>query len=311
MKKKKGLLITGAVFAAVILIGLCVTVVMTARDVKCISAMLETGSISYSNSNAAQVVYEGDDEGQMPPSILTDYSLEFEGEDTISLKTRTIKCRASVTPAEFRQGTKARLKVVKTGKTYKLSQKDGSFEGAIRVPLTEAADVQVILEDDKTVRTENIYPQDAYIRTDLFWSAEWDQPQSRMGKDSVSLEWDIVQCSRDGDSSENAGISQIQVIGLTDGQKVYQKTIKGELRDTENEISWIFPWKGKVPLQGDKPVKLYAVAKAKGGLFYRYQIGQLQAGSDDFWGESYHYLEILAPDGSLLETIDTSEESEE
>lgn len=273
--------------------------------------MLETGSISYSNSNAAHVVYEGDDEGQMPPSILTDYSLEFEGEDTISLKTRTIKCRASVTPAEFRQGTKARLKVVKTGKTYKLSQKDGSFEGAIRVPLTEAADVQVILEDDKTVRTENIYPQDAYIRTDLFWSAEWDQPQSRMGKDSVSLEWDIVQCSRDGDSSENAGISQIQVIGLTDGQKVYQKTIKGELRDTENEISWIFPWKGKVPLQGDKPVKLYAVAKAKGGLFYRYQIGQLQAGSDDFWGESYHYLEILAPDGSLLETIDTSEESEE
>lgn len=311
MKRKQRLFLAGAIFAAVIVIGICVTVIRTAKEVTDIAAMLAAGGISYSNVNADHTVYEGDEGGGEPASILTDYTVDFAGEDTISLKSRTIKCRASITPAEFRKGTKASLKVRNTGKIYKLRQKDNSFEGAIRVPLTEAAGIQVILEDNETVRTELIDPQDAYIRSDLFWSAEWSQSENHMGKDSVSLEWDIVQYSRDGTSSEDAGISELQVIGLTDGKKVYQKNVKGELRDMEDEVSWTFPWKGKVPLQGDKPVKLYAVAKAKGGLLYRYQFGQLQAGSDDFWGPGYHYLDILAPDGSLLETIDTNEESEE
>lgn len=317
MKRKQGGLIAGAIFAAVIVICICAMSIKTAKEVTDIAALLSTGSISYSNSNlngsADNMVYVGDGEGQEAPSILTGYSVEFEGEDTISLKSKTIKCRASVTPAEFRQGTKARLKVLKTGKVYKLNQKDNSFEGVIRVPLAEDAGLQVILEDNEIVRTENIDSVDAYINTDLYWSAEWSPSESSMGKDSASLVWNIDQYSSDvvSSESENAGISEIQVVGLTDGKKVYQKTVKGELRSDAEETIWSFPWKGKVPLQEDKTVKLYAVAKAKGGLFYRYQIGQVQAGSDDFWGEGYHYLEILAPDGSLLETIDTNEESEE
>lgn len=308
MEKKKGLLIAAIIFAGVLLLGTCITVIVTMANVKAIEATLQNISISYPDSH---VVYE--DSGSETPSILADSSLKLAGEDTISLEDKTIGYRASVTPAEFKEGTKVKLKVKSTGKVYSLKQKENAFEGTIQLPLAEPTVVEAILKDGDTTRTEALEEKEPYIRTDVAWTATGEQPQIQ--EDSAIFKWDI-EAMFFGEAAQE-DFPEIQVMGLTDGKLVYKKTIEGEaLPETEEEgvdPRWIYRWEGKVPLKGSEKVELYAVAKAEAGLAYRYKIGQAQKGmTDEFWGdEETIYLEILAPDGRVISKANPYEEEED
>lgn len=303
MEKKKVAVLTVSIIGGLILIVTCILSLVTMANVKALQATLETINISY---GADRVVYEGGDE---EPSILAGSSLELAGEDTISLEDKTIGCKASVTPAEFKKGTKAKIKVKNTGKVYPLKRSENAFEGTIRLPLMESADAEVILEDGETVRSEELEGLDAYITTDVGWSTTGEQP--RITKDSALFQWDIDEMSS-GDSSDEP-FSEIQVVGRTGGKQVYKKTVQGEYKALNNEVEdemWIHHWEGKVPLKGSEKVEIYVEAKAKAGLTYRYKIGQVQKGmADGFWEKGL--LEVLAPDGTVLSKTDPYAEEEE
>lgn len=306
MEQKKGILIIALIFAGIVLLGTCAAAVAAMVHVKALEATLSNLSVSWPSQ---PVVYE-DGEGE-EPSILADSSLKLLGEDTISLKSKTIACRASITPAEFKQGTTAKIKVKNDGKVYTLKRKENSFEGTIRLPLAEFAHVEAILEDEDTVRSEYIDGKSPYIRTDIAWSAAGDQPRIR--KDSALFEWSIEDALYAEDRQTD--FPEIQIVGLTDGKQVYKKTVKGEYsagRGNE-EASWHYLWEGKVPLDGGKRVELYVVTEAKAGLTYRCQIGQVQRQmAEDFWADGEKtYLEILAPDGTVLSRVNPYDEEGE
>lgn len=307
MEKKKVAVLAAGIAAGLILIVTFILTIVTMVNVKALQATLETINISY---GADHVVYEGGDE---EPSILADGGLELAGEDTISLKDKTIGCKASVTPAEFKKGTKVKLKVLNDGNVYPLKRNENAFEGSIRLPLFEDAGVQVILEEGETVRSEYLDSKKAYVTTDFAWSAAGSPP--RMQKGSALFEWDIEDMLY-GDEVE-VTFPQIQIVGLADGKQVYKKTVEGEFiagnEDKGVDSRWIYSWEGKVPLENDKKVELYVSAAAKAGLTYRYKIGQVQRGmTEGFWSEDENRnLEILSPDGTVLSKVDPYAEEEE
>ena len=307
MDKRKAIVLAAGLAAGLVLIVTFILTIVTMVNVKALQATLETINISYGTDH---VVYEGGNEEE---SMLTDSSLKFAGEDTISLKSKTIKCSASITPIEFQKGTKVKLKVKNDGKVYPLKRKENAFEGSIRLPLFEDAEVEVILEDSDTVRSEYLDSKKSYISKEFAWSAAGESP--RMQKDSALFEWDIEDTFYGDESKES--LPQIQIVGLADGKQVYKKMVEGEFiagnEDKGIDSRWLYSWEGKVPLENDKKVELYVNAPAKAGLTYRYKIGQVQRGmTEGFWSEDEkRNLEILAPDGTVLSRVNPFNEEEE
>ncbi|MCI8646435.1 MAG: hypothetical protein HFE76_06445 [Firmicutes bacterium] len=310
MDKRKAIVLAAGLAAGLVLIVTFILTIVTMVNVKALQATLETINISY---GADRVVYENGDE---ETSILAGSSLKFAGEDTISLKSKTIKCSASITPIEFQKGTKVKLKVLNDGKVYPLKRKENSFEGSIRLPLFEDADVEVIMEDGDNVRSEYLEQKSAYISKDIAWTAFWaveGNSEPRRSKDSVLFKQYIDPMAPGSGNIKE--FPEIQVVGLTDGKQVYKKTVIGEYRveqDSEENI-WSYLWEGKVPLDGSKKVELYVTAPAKAGLTYRFKIGQVQKNmKDQFWDEEgTDCLEILAPDGTVLNKTMPYEEADE
>lgn len=277
--------IGGAVFIVCLIMGLSLI-----RELKTVSAILESGVVGNS------VYQESPD-----PSILADSSTEFAGEDTISVKEKTVGCKISVTPVEFAQDTEAKVKVKNTGKTYSLKRKANSFAGSVPVSLFNETEMELILEDGQAVRTEALDIQEAYIPLSVSWIASGSEPQIRDGK--ADIDFTVEQ------NAEEGAVSDIQIAGISDGKQVYRKTLEPSGYTDENLNDVVtYHWEGKVPCSDGEKVEIYVLAKGRAGFTYRFKLGWI--------GKSWNVpatdsVEVLDTDGRVLMKTNPFKGSEE
>ncbi|MCQ4635744.1 hypothetical protein NE619_03310 [Anaerovorax odorimutans] len=291
MEKKKQYIVIG-VGAAAIALMLLVLVVIAVWIGAMKNLMIEDSVVS-----APQTISYDSSYGGEPPTIFADSSVEFKGADTVSAEDGTIQCGISVTPAEFREGTKAKVKI--DGKTYPLKRKDNTFVGTIPVSAFKSVDPEVILEDGETVRTESIEGESPYLPIDFSWLASGPDPHVK--KDKIDFDMEI-HFGFDELSSEAPNTARI--VGIADGKQVYEKEMEVSGLDGDSPK---VDWKGSIKVPEKTAVDIYILSKDDKGFVYRYKLGTAGA-KRDFFSEQQHTLEVLSPDGKLLLKKEMTEE---
>ncbi|MCC2865873.1 hypothetical protein OBO34_15570 [Clostridiales Family XIII bacterium ASD5510] len=283
-KKTRTIIIAVSAAAAVAMI---LGIVVIAVQVKEVRDLIGEGSVVVHQTQSyddASIV-----ETPEPPSIFCDTSVKFKGKDTISVEAGTVECQLSVTPVEFREGTKAKVKI--DGKTYALKQKENTFVGTFPVSLFKSVDPEVYLIDEKATRTESVDGENPYISTDFGWSAAGSDPSAGKGETRFDLQVTFEYGEFIVEAPSNA-----QVVVMAGGKQIYEKQVK------VMELGEDFPgfdWKDSVKNPDDAVLDVYVVTKDDKGLTYRYMLGQ--AGKkQDFFDEAKKSITVLSPDGKVL-----------
>lgn len=280
MKKKQMIFIV----AAITVIAMLVLDIAAVKQVHDLKVLIAGGQVSINEPQPAVI----NETAPEVPSIFSSVSLEFAGAETVSAKDKTILCRVSVVPGEFRQDTKARIRVGK--QFYDMKRKDNCFTGQFAAPLFETVNPEVILEDGETVRSEQIgTEEEAFLSEGGFWMAE--KSDLKRGKDSMKVNMEFSYS--EGEKSSLLKTAKIKC--EADGAVIYEKQV-----DLENltDDCWGFTWDDTVAASEKQDMELYLEAKEKEVFLYRYKLGDIRQKSG--FDSAGAQLEIFSPDGTLL-----------
>lgn len=297
-KKIRNFYIAGFI-AFITAIVIIVSIILVLFKVNEIWNLVGSGSISFNNTQ--------DINGLEAPSILSDSDVSFQGDGTLSLEDGTIGMNASVTPLEFKEGTKARIKI--NGENYKLKRKDNAFIGNFRVSAFENIKAaELILEDGDTVRTEElICEQASFLSSDIHWGFDGTTPT--FSKNKYAFDTQMILSSS---SEEETPFSSAQIIGAIDGKNVYKKEFKlGKLSAESSDVA--FDWKDEIKVPEGKVLCIYLETKDKYGFVYRYSFGQVsqQDQGVTFEDTEKQKLEVLNPKGKTIFQKNVNEVEEE
>lgn len=245
-----------------------------------------SGSVSYT---------PGYEEYPEVPSIFYASDLKPAGRDTLNVEKGTMDYNISLTPYEFTESTKAKIKA--GGKTYKLKRQDNSFTGTFPASVFEAVEPEVILEDDSTIRTEAPLCENALRDTSWGWIAAGSSSPT-----GGNLKFDLLVRIGTDEVGEDVP-DRIQMIAAVDGKTRFKKEKQIETwtePDIGEDVTG-FLFQEKIPLKEGETLELYVERSDQYGFVYRYKLGEAKAESRAWDNETdEQILEVFSPKGKLL-----------
>ena len=284
---KKKLLLGGLAAAAAIEVVLIVVGILMICQLQQTRELIQTGL-------ATQQTEFTDTGRQEAPSIMAGSSVAFGGKDTVSTEKGTIELKVSATPSEFKNGTKAKVKI--GDKSYKLKQDDNSFSGTFPVSVFEPIDTAVLaLQDGDMTRSEELldYEMEPLCPSRISWEILNEGLQ--FNKSAVNIDTELSAFDFSGTNLE---FSSAWILARA-GDKILYKAALEEYF-AEDDTAQTFRWTDKVsPLKAD--ADFYVEAKDKYGFIYRYKLGTL--------GKNQAAIEPAEPGETVLEVENSKGET--
>lgn len=233
------------------------------------------------------------------PSIFTDFTCEYAGEETVSLENGTIDYNISLSPKEFSENTVAKVTI--GDNTCTLERDGNQFRGSMPVSLFEEVYAEASLDDNGTIRTEGLIYGDApVIDTSGVWYSSGDSLQTT--EKGVKIDnYFTYSCDYVAEPAE-----PVQLLVTYKDKTIFQKDLDINYDPNDNAE---YKCKGLIPLKGEGKATVYLTYDAPYGLQYVYQMGTLSRKSS-FIDASQQVLQIKDKDGNVLydEVVDTEEE---